>query len=176
MLTPLLPAPLAASGGTAETEPAYAEAEAGPAEEAAEAEPEEEEGVGRLGLPRTIAANRGERASSRVKVSAAGASECSSGQPGSVPLAAEEEEDGGEGAAEADEDEEEAWLLLAAPLAAVAAAVETMSSAENDECVTIPLPSPLTPVCETSSPPDDEALPSFPPGARDCSSSSSERQ
>jgi hypothetical protein len=36
-----------------------------------------------LGLPSTIAANRGERASSLVKVSASGASECSSGQPGS---------------------------------------------------------------------------------------------
>lgn len=40
-------------------------------------------GVGRFGLPSTIAANLGDRASSLVKVSASGASEWSREQPGS---------------------------------------------------------------------------------------------
>jgi hypothetical protein len=43
----------------------------------------EEEGVGRFGLPSTIAANLGDRASSLVNVSASAASECSREQPGS---------------------------------------------------------------------------------------------
>ena len=67
---------------------------AGADEEAAAAEtptpPPPLPGVGRFGLPSTIAANRGERASSAVKVSASGARECSSWHAGSEQ---EEEED-----------------------------------------------------------------------------------
>lgn len=81
------PPPLAAASAKE-----AAAAEAGAEAEAAAAPPLC--GVGRFGFPRTIAAKRGERASSRVKVSASGASWCSSGQPGSEQVAEAEAERG----------------------------------------------------------------------------------